>query len=277
MRREPGKRRRKYLVVLTCVLLGVILGAWHDRAAERGVNDPVTGTIRTVTAPFVRAFGAVSEWFGRQIGWLVRGRSLDIENRSLRAENAMLKEDRARLRESDAGYRRLRQQLGFASTPPLNKLAADVLAVRPNPAYETIVISRGSRDGVIRNSVAVTPSGIVGHVYDVAPTTSAVLLITDSHSAIGASVQRPESRATGVCRGDGSNSLSLVYLNVDADVKVGDAIVSSGLGGGKGIFPKGLPIGTVQSVTIDTPGSTRQVRVRPAVELNRLEEVYVVK
>jgi rod shape-determining protein MreC len=152
-----------------------------------------------------------------------------------------------------------------------------VLSFRPNINFDTLVISRGSRDGVKLNSVVVAPAGVVGHVYDVGLTTSAVLLLTDSYSAVGAMVQRPQSRAIGVCKGSREPLVSMLYLARDADVKVGDIIVTSGRGGDRGIYPSGLPIGTVVEVQNDASGSTRHVSVKPAVDASKLEEVYVLR
>ena len=223
------------------------------------------------------AASGISGWCGRQTNWVFHGRYLDTENRILREENARLLEENARLHEADATAQRLRLQIGFAASPPSHKLPADVISVRPNPNFETIVIARGSRDGVRLNSVVVSQLGLVGHIFDVAPTSSAVVLLTDANSSVGAMVQRPESRAIGVCKGSGSSLLSMAYLSREAGIKLGDVIISSGLGGEMGIFPKGVVIGSVTSISSDAAGSTLKISVKPSVNFGRLEEVYVLK
>jgi len=263
--------------ILLCLVLGVALGLWHNRMAALGHSDFLTSAVRTVTVPVVNGLSNAGYWFQRQIEWLFRGHTLDAENQQLREEVARLREENARLREADITVQRLRKQLGFAATSLPEKIAADVVSLRPNPHFNTLVLSRGSRDGVRLQSVVVAPEGLVGHVYDVAPTSASVLLLTDSNAAVGAMVQRAESRATGVCRGTGDSLLSLIYLDRAADVRVGDTLISSGRGGEKGVFPKGLVIGTVTEVVNDASGSTRHVAVRPAVDFNRLEEVYVLR
>jgi rod shape-determining protein MreC len=274
-RREAGRSR--LAVIILCVLAGVALGVWHSRAAARERSDPLTSAVRTVTVPLVRAVAGTTRWANRQIGWLFHGRTLADENRRLRQEVAGLQEEVARLREAEITSERLRAQLGFGLRPPGAKLAADVVTLRPSPHFETMVVSRGTADGVHVGTVVVAPAGLVGHVYDVAPSSAAVLLLTDGNAAVGARVQRAQSRATGVCKGSGGPSLSMAYLDRDADVRVGDTIVSSGLGGEKAVFPKGLVIGTVTSVADDPTGSTRRVAIKPAVSFSRLEEVYLLR
>jgi rod shape-determining protein MreC len=274
--RDGDARRRKLLVALFCALAGIGIGMWHNHQVARGRSDFVTATVRTVTSPFVSALDVTSRWFNGQFGWLIHGRSLAADNRRLREDNARLREENARLTEAEITVRRLRTQLGFLDQPPANKIAADIVSLRPNPKFETLVLNRGARDGVHINSVVVTPLGIVGHVYGTGPTTAEVLLITDSSAAVGAMVQRPESRAQGVCKGNGGPLLTMAYVDGAADVKPGDVIISSGMGGAHGVFPKGLPVGTVARVANDASGSTKRVTVKPAVNMDRIEEVYVL-
>ena len=276
LRRERDHSHRKISVVLLCTALGIAIGLWHNRQVARGRSDFVTATVRTVTSPFVSLLNATGRWFGGQFGWLGRGRSLDAENHRLREENARLREANAGLAEADITAQRLRTQLGFESTPPTNKIPADIVSFKPNPDFETMVIGRGSRDNVQVKSVVVSPMGVVGQVYHVAPTTADVLLLTDSAAAIGAMIQRPESRDRGVCKGNGGPLLSMAYVDGAADIRPGDTVISSGMGGAAGVFPKGLPIGTVTSVSNDASGSTKRVTVRPAVDFGRIEEVYVL-
>jgi rod shape-determining protein MreC len=275
--KERDNRRSRFKVVVVCVALGMGIGLWHNRQTARGNSDFVTNSVRTVTAPFVHMGSGIGNWFSGQFGWLFRGRGLEAENRRLEQENARLREENARLVEADVTAQRLRMQLGFERTTPAEKLAADILSLRPNPDYETMVIARGSRDNVQLRSVVISPLGLIGQVYNVTPTTADVMLLTDSAAAVGARVQRPESRATGVCKGNGSGLLSMTYVDSTADVKVGDTIISSGMGGAQGVFPKGLPIGVVTKIVNDASGSTRRISVHPFVDVNQLEEVYILR
>jgi rod shape-determining protein MreC len=267
----------RFTGVILCVLLGAATGAWHNRRDAAGKSDIVTSSVRVATVPLVQMSTGITRWFGRQIGWLFHGRTEDAENNRLRQENDRLRQENARLREMEAEAGRLRAQAGFPIQPPERKIAADVISIRPVTGFETMVINRGGRSGIRVHSVVVCPHGLVGQVSDVAPTSSVVQLLTEADSAAGARVQRPESRAVGICKGDGTAFLNMAYLNPDADVKVGDTIVSSGLGGELGVYPKGVEVGKVISVLNDGSASSKLVKVRPAVDFSRLEEVYVLR
>ena len=277
MLQKPARRHSRHLGIAICLALGMTLGAWHNRAAANGRIDVVTSSVRTLTSPFILLTSNVGRWIGRQVGWIFHGKSTDSELRRLQRENVQLKEEVARLREAEITAARLRSQLGFASSVSPKKLPADVVAFRPIEGIDTVVIGRGSGSKVRIHDVVVTPTGLVGQVMDVAPTTASAILLTHPESSVGAMVQRAESRAVGICKGNGTELLSLAYLSQTADVKVGDTIVSSGLGAEYGVYPKGIVIGTVVTVAPDASGSSKFVQVKPAVDFTRMEEVYVLK
>ncbi|MBT7178088.1 MAG: rod shape-determining protein MreC, partial [Nitrospina sp.] len=117
----------------------------------------------------------------------------------------------------------------------------------------------------------VTDSGVIGQVIHAGLNTSKVLLIVDGRSAVDALFQ--ESRISGVVVGAGENECELKFVPNTADVKVGDQVLSSGLGG---IFPKGLIIGTVSQVSRKKQGLFQDITLVPSADLSRLEEVLVL-
>ena len=274
MRSNEKPHTRRYGVAVALALLGAATGAWHNHATDRGKSDPVASAVRGVIAPPANALGRVSRWFSDQTGWIFHGHSVAAENKTLRARVAELEGQNSRLLESQIRYEHLRDDLKFAQTTPLKLLAADVWARRPDPKFDTLLIGRGSDSGVKINSPVVTRSGLAGRIIEVGPNTASVLLLTDQNSGVGARVQRVGSRATGVCKGDNSGLLSMVYLPSDADIKVGDVIVTSGLGG---VFPPGLFIGTVKEIRTDAGNALKIGRIAPKVDFDRLEEVYVLQ
>lgn len=125
------------------------------------------------------------------------------------------------------------------------------------------------------NMAVVVPSGVVGFITDVYPHSSRVQTILDPRSAIGVIVQRPESRLSGVVKGDGDSPRTPLMANIarDGDVLVGDKLITSGYGG---IYPKGLPVGNVQSIENDAEGFVKNAVITPSVDFYRLEEVFVL-
>jgi len=113
--------------------------------------------------------------------------------------------------------------------------------------------------------------GLVGVVTATAPTAARAMLLLDRRSAVDAMVQR--SRARGIVRGRGSGDLEFVFMVRGDDVRVGDEVITSGVGG---VHPKGLRIGTVVSVRADRDELLHAARVDPAVDFGRLEQVFVM-
>jgi rod shape-determining protein MreC len=133
-----------------------------------------------------------------------------------------------------------------------------------------IYIDRGSNEGVEPNMAVITPEGIIGKVLRAYPSTSQVLEITDQTSGVGATLVK--SRLQGILKGQPAGNPNLAYIMADESVAPGEDVITSG---GDRIFPKGLPIGKVASVS---PGRDLflNVRVTPSANLSRLEEVLVI-
>jgi rod shape-determining protein MreC len=192
------------------------------------------------------------------------------ENKTLRDEVLNMSRENARLREEHAENARLRSMLDFRTAWPTKLLMAQVIAKGASQWHDTCSIDRGWRNGVAKSDPVVTPRGVVGQVIDVGPDVSQVLLLTDQSCGVGAIVQR--SRVTGICQGQQTGSLSMDYVDKEADIKVGDLIVTSGIGR---IYPKGLQLGRVTKIH-NTSGYMKSADVRPSVEFDKLEEAAVV-
>jgi len=274
---RPGGFWRRLLPILLTVCLGMALGMWHNSAVSRGANDPITVALRTVLTPIIAATDAVADWFSSTSRSLFRGGELARENQRLRRKLAELTEEVENLREARERVDRLEEFARFVAAGPRRKLPARIIGLGMHEEFGTLVIGIGSGKGCRANDVVVTPEGLLGCLYDVAPTSSVVLLITDPRSSVGARVRRAESRAVGICRGMGRRELRCTYLSREADVKVGDVMVTSGLGGPKGIYPPGIVIGTVTSVQENLAMSAKTAIVRAAVDVASLEEVAVLR
>lgn len=138
--------------------------------------------------------------------------------------------------------------------------------------FRTLVINRGSSSGIREGMAVISADGIVGQTVKVSASTSRVLLLTDHASGIAATIQR--SRARGVVKGKGEMLCSLEFTTREEDVKVGDIVITSGIGG---VFLKGLPIGEVTMVKRGEYGIFQTVSIRPVVNLPHLEEVLIVQ
>lgn len=196
---------------------------------------------------------------------------VSYENQRLAAELARERERLARQRELELENERLRSLLGFARTLPHATVAAEIVAKDPSLWFKTVIINKGSAQGLRRGLPAVTAQGVAGRVTDTGERQSKLLLIVDRNSAVDALVQR--SRARGIVKGASGDECFLDYVMHEEDVRPGDEVVTSGL---DGIYPKGLRIGTVAAVSFQGSDFFKSVRVTPAVNFERLEEVLVI-
>jgi len=196
---------------------------------------------------------------------------------SARENNELRKQVGQLSREKNELVERLNQQERIARLIPKEELQAKQLTVatvigRDATQWSKVVfVDKGTDQGVHENLAVMTNAGVIGHVIQSTGTTSKVLLITDSRSAMDSLFQN--SRVTGVVVGMGRDVVKMKYVPMNAEVAVGDPILSSGLGG---IFPKGLRIGVVSQITKKKQGLFQDITVHPSADFSRLEEVLVL-
>lgn len=195
------------------------------------------------------------------------------------SENIRLREDirtlnRRVLEGNDAvlANQRLEHLLEMKKSVRAPTIAASVIGEDVTSWFRTLVINRGSSSGIREGMAVISADGIVGQTVKVSSSSSRVLLLTDHASGISATIQR--SRARGVVKGKGEMLCTLEFTTREEDVKVGDTVITSGIGG---VFLKGLPIGEVTMVKRGEYGIFQTVSLRPAVNLPHLEEVLVVQ
>lgn len=261
--REWWRKNRQFLTGLTLVLAALL---WYSLSlAGRERAGWLDGLLRRSSAPLLGGASAARHTVGGVFDVVLPGGRLDLdaENRRLRAELASREELQ---RENE----RLRRLLGYAESQPKRTVAARVIAEDASSWFRTVEIDRGYDDGVIDGLPVVDAAGLVGRVVHSGPRSSRVLLITDASSAVAVLVQ--DERIRGVCRGQGGG-VALDFALIADDIKVGDGIITSGLGG---VFPKGLVVGYVRSVRRERSGLFQTVEVEPAVDFAHLEEVLVV-
>jgi rod shape-determining protein MreC len=197
-------------------------------------------------------------------------RGVRRENRELKAQIEQLRVEQVHLSEDAAQARRLQILLGFKEQFISKTTAAQVIGTSGSDQSHVIYIDKGASDGVKPDMAVITPDGIVGKVLRVFHSSAQVLLINDPDSGVGVILE--SSRLQGILRGTAAGETTLRYVMSDEKVAAGERVLTSG---GDRIFPKGFPVG---SVLQSSPGSDLflNIRVRPAADLSRLEEVLVV-
>lgn len=264
-------------VLLLCVLVGIGVGALRNRLARAGGIDPVLSVPATLAFPF--QYGMTKMEGGVIFGWdaLFSGKTLASENVRLTAENARLKLEVERLRSKADEAGRLRTALDFVEAQEKKPVAAPVIGWLPSPHIESVTLGCGARNGVRAQSVARTPDGLIGQIFDATPLTCQVMLLTDTESRVGGMIYRDGKarEITGIVQGGGREQpLTMLYLRRDADIKKGDTVRTSGYGG---VFPPDIPIGTIISVADDKPRSLKLARIQPAAPMpGTLREAIVL-
>lgn len=258
------------VAVLTVFLLAVSAsrGKYHFPWSERIVTvalAPAEYVLTKVGYGVRQAGTSTAELF-----------SVYRHNQVLREENEQLRRAMIDNTEIMAENVRLKTLLDYKkAAPQFDQVLAAVIARDPATWTNIVVINRGTAHGVARDMAVVTAQGLVGSVVQAYGSTSKVQLILDPRSAVGTLVQRPESRVAAIVEGNAGRPLSPRMINLarDADILKGDKIVTSGLGG---IYPKGILVGEVTDVINEEGGLLKYATLKPAVDFDRLEEVFVI-
>lgn len=166
---------------------------------------------------------------------------------------------------------RLRELLSFRQASKMDLVAAQVIGRDLVPDHNTLTINKGSKDGLKSGQAVITLSGALGYIFKPSARTAHVMLITDRYSVVDGIVQR--TRAHGIVEGRGGDDCALKYVERTEDVKEGDFVVTGGL---DNIFPKGFPVATVAGVERKTFSVSLKVELRPIVDPNKVEEIFVV-
>lgn len=234
--------------------------------------EPVRGWMLTLLTPVTVI--AESPWLlGRSLSQAMATRQQIIHrNGELERENLELSHLAQQYRVLRAENDRLLALVGSRARLPAEVLAAEIIGVVPTVNTLQVIIDKGVDAGVTEGSAVIDSEGLFGQVIELGQFTSVVLLIADKDHAVPVEVNRNAVRS--VAGGSGRiDRLELEFVPVTTDIKAGDLLVTSGLGGR---FPRGYPVGTVQEVIIDPNASFAVVNVLPAAQLDRSRHVLVV-
>ena len=255
-------------------LLGLIgAGALLVLANTIGLLKPFTSAASVVARPFQSAVNdagnSAANWF-EVVGTAGK---LGEENRRLKAEIASLRQTISQDTELRAQNDELRKQLGVGGVRSDRLVAAEVIAYQPDNFRQFITIGRGERDGIKPGMAVVQQGALVGKIQDVTPTTAKVFLLIDPNFRVAAIDQDAPNRPSGTVYGRIGGGLVMDKIAQTEQVKPGDTIITSGLGGD---VEKGLIIGRVQTVDKKDNGVFQSAQVTSNVQFSRLEVVYVV-
>ena len=234
--------------------------------------EKIRAGLNTLAYP-IQIIAAAPAYVGRGIAdfFTTRG-TLRADNEKLLAEQQLLLARQQQFDALEAENERLRRMLGSAAQIADKAVAADLVEVSSEPFTRKIVVAKGSQDGVYLGQPVIDANGIMGQVTQVAVNVSRVTLITDAGHAIPVLDNRSGLRALVFGTGD-QDTVKVPYLTANADIKEGDLLVSSGMGG---TFPPGYPVATVSKIVNDPNESFLSITAVPAAHLNHGKQVLLI-
>ena len=269
-------RQNGILLLVIALLLSVLIGIVS--LVMGGSADPLSNIVNTVTSPVRGGIAAAADWVESVYAYVFRYGELQDELNDLRTQVGRLQEEVRQGEEAVRENEQLRELLEFQTRRrELTTEPAKVTARSTSNWESTLTLSKGTTSDIQAGDCVITQTGaLVGVVSEVGVNWSTVSTIINTDTEMGGIVTRTYS--AGVLEGDFSlmnqGRLKLNYLPEEAQLVSGDEVLTSGRGE---VFPAGLLVGKVEGVFTDPSGQTRYAVVEPAVALDNLIEVFVIK
>lgn len=263
--RIPALGPRVLLLMLASIVLMYVDHREHHLDTVRRAIGATVYPLQVVVDAPLRFWG----WLGDST---TSRNDLELELGRLRAERLLASARLQRLSALEAENARLRALLEARSRVRDEVRVAEIMSVDANPYEHNLVINVGSRDGVYNGQAIVDANGVVGQVIETGLMTSQAILISDNDHALPVEVNRNGLRTIAVGTGE-IDLLDLPFLPNNADIRAGDLLVTSGLGGA---FPAGYPVAVVASVTRVPQEPFAEVTAKPAAALDQVREVMLI-
>ncbi|MDR1735397.1 MAG: rod shape-determining protein MreC [Oscillospiraceae bacterium] len=269
-------RRHKQLVVALAVAAAVAGMSLASLFVSGGVS-PLQDLLGAIVRPFQMLADGLAGGVGGLYGYIYEYDEIRAENDELRLRIAEQEEEIRRLEEAGEENERLRELVGIKEArPEFEFLSADIISRDMSNWARTFTLGAGAREGVRVGDCVLSAEGyLVGVVSACANTWCDVITVTDTDMAAGAVVYR--TALTAVAEGNFelmlNGRLGLFYLEPEADLSIGDLVMTSGTGG---LLPKDIPIGKVTDVRMEKNGLSAMAEIEPLAQLDRLRVCYIV-
>ncbi|HSD33416.1 MAG TPA: rod shape-determining protein MreC [Gemmatimonadales bacterium] len=259
---------QKLVLLVSLVGICLLLLTLQTRGYGSAASDVFAIVTTPISTGLAKASRSTFGLWSTYLDW----KNVRAENRRLREEVQQLRVQALRVSDTDVENQRLRRLLALQERLPLTTLSGEIIAREWGGWIRSLTVNRGRGDNIPRLSAVISPDGLVGRIVDVRPGASIVQVLTDPASTVGAHVLR--TRTPGIVEGDPRGTLRFKFMARDgASIQSGDVLVTAGQGG---LFPRGIPIGTVR--TIDNRGAAlfHYADLTPAVDYARVDEVLLV-
>ena len=258
--------RLQFLIIATFIVLFMLMSESHTNEGTSRFQS----VVQTLTYPLQASVNSVASTFKNLWNSYISLIDVNEENKLLRQQLLDIEEKMNQHIENSVQFLRLRNQLLFARKKITDKIFAEIIGESADNNHDISLINRGSNQLVQRNYIVLRKEGLVGRIQSVSPFQSSVQLITDHRSRVSALIQR--NRIRGLIYGT-HKGLEMRQINQHANIKIGDRVISSGLGG---LYPKGLLIGWVKEIRRQKHELFKTAILDSAVDFNQIEEVFVI-
>jgi rod shape-determining protein MreC len=259
------------IIIFVVVLLAIALILLSYNVKQESRNNFIRKIVLEVAAPVQNTLNTAVKGIGDAWNRYIFLVGLVDENNKLKKRINELKADLNVYQEGYLESQRLKKLLSVIDDSDHDYIAARIIEREQASPSKIILINKGSAQGLAVGMPVVAQPGMIGRITDLSWHSARVLLLIDESSNIDALVQR--NRTQGIIRGAGSRGCILKYVSKTQDVKEGDTVISSGIGG---VFPKGIIIGTVNHVDRQETGLFLKINVTPAIDFSKLEEVLII-
>ena len=270
-------RVRKNKLAVTVVVLSVVflaLISWSFKSSEKNI---ITSGAGTALNPIQKITYTVNSKIKGFVDLCLNFTEVKDQNVTLEAENAQLKNQLLQYSGLKDQNDQLRKVLDFKNQNSEYKyIATHIIGYSGGNILNGYVIDQGTDNGVQKGYVVIAPNGLVGQVTSVGSNWAIVKSILNENIAVAVKVQNTNDN-TGILRGVRENQTQAIAnvenIPMDSNVRAGDTVVTSGLGG---IYPANIQVGTVEKVTDDKINIMKTATIKPAVNFNQAEELFVV-
>lgn len=272
MMRIFDRTRRARLLVTLLLAASLVLVTIDFRTKGDGPLDAIGRGIMTVVGPLQDGLSRLVRPVGDFFAGFTQVGPLKEQIRTLQDQNALLRKRERQVADIARENDELRKLLALSGRLNLKTVAARVTGVGPSNFEHTLFIDRGSAQGIRKDMPVISGAGLVGRVVAVSQRTARILLLVDPSSAVAARLAT--NGETGVAEGTGGDELRLDLFDAEAAVAVGDEVVTSGYEGG--VYPPGIPIGTVARLEEEGVTLSRRVFLTPFVDFSTLDYLQIV-
>jgi rod shape-determining protein MreC len=249
-------QRRTVFLLIFLLFLSFIIMSFNDPFKLRGLRIAVLQCIA-----WTHSISESFQYFS----------DLDKENQNLREKLLKASLQNQRLQEHMLENIRLKRLLMFKQGSQYSFIPASVIGLGQEQAIRSLILNVGSADSIQKNQAVLTEAGLVGKILDAESHQALTQILMDRNTLVSARLQR--SREIGVIGWSGNLWLDLYYIPKDVEVEAGEVVITSGL---SRIYPKGIKIGVVTEVKEKEYELFKEIKVKPAVNFNQLEDVFVV-